>query len=196
LYADPQNLVIFPDNHDMSRVFSQVGESIPATKMAMVLFATLRGIPQVFYGTEILMHNRGTESHGVIRSDFPGGWQDDPVNAFTGQGLSSERLAFLEWFKQLFSWRKEQDAVHRGDFKHRAPQDGVYAYARRLEGRSVLVILNNASETREISLSALHELATATDWENIFTLERIDGESSVSVDSKSFLILESVLNSL
>ncbi len=195
LYADPDNLVIFPDNHDMSRIFSQVGESIPATKMAMVLFATLRGMPQVFYGTEILMHNRGTESHGVIRSDFPGGWQGDPVNAFTGQGLSPERLAFLEWFKQLFSWRKGQDAVHRGDFKHRAPQDGVYVYARVLEDQSVLVILNNASENREISLKELHELAAASEWKNVFTAERLDGESSVSVDSKSFLILESVLNS-
>ena len=192
LYADPYNLVIFPDNHDMSRIFSQVGESIPATKMAMVLFATLRGIPQIFYGTEILMHNRGTESHGVIRSDFPGGWQGDPINAFTGQGLSPERLEFLQWFKQLFSWRKGQAAVHRGDFKHRAPQDGVYAYARGFEDQSVLVILNNASEAREISLSELHELATAPEWQNVFTAERIDGESSVSVDSKSFLILESV----
>jgi len=196
LYADPQNLVIFPDNHDMSRVFSQVGESIPSTKMAMVLFATLRGIPQVFYGTEILMHNRGTESHGVIRSDFPGGWQNDHVNAFTGQGISPERQDFLQWFKRLFSWRKGQEVVHSGAFKHRAPRDGVYAYSRTLEGQSVLVILNNANESREISLSALQELAAAPEWQNVFTAERIDSDASLRVESKSFLILESVLNSL
>ena len=98
----------------------------------------------------------------------------------------------MEWFKQLFSWRKGQDALHRGDFKHRAPKDGVYAYARTLEDQSVLVILNNANENREINLKELHELAVASDWQNVFTAERLGGESSVSVDSKSFLILESV----
>jgi len=86
--------------------------------------------------------------------------------------------------------------VHSGAFKHRAPRDGVYAYSRTLEGQSVLVILNNANESREISLSALQELAAAPEWQNVFTAERIDSDASLRVESKSFLILESVLNSL
>ncbi len=87
LYADPFKHVIFPDNHDMSRIFTQVNEDIDLLKMAIVYISTMRGTPQFYYGTEILMSNLGNNSHGNIRSDFPGGWEGDPVNGFTGFGL-------------------------------------------------------------------------------------------------------------
>ena len=76
-YADPSELVIFPDNHDMSRIYTQINEDYGLYRMAIAYILTMRGTPQLYYGTEILMHNRGTDSHGVIRSDFPGGWSGD-----------------------------------------------------------------------------------------------------------------------
>ena len=91
LYGDPNNLVVFPDNHDMSRIFTQVDHDVRKWNMAMTLFLTTRGIPQVFYGTEILMSNPDTDDHGIIRTDFPGGWaQDNQKNGFNDVGLSED----------------------------------------------------------------------------------------------------------
>ena len=92
LYAHPEDHVIFPDNHDMSRVHTQLGDDVRKTRLAAYFFATMRGIPQFYYGTEILMSNTGDDSHGNIRSDFPGGWDadGDDVNGFEAIGLTEE----------------------------------------------------------------------------------------------------------
>ena len=90
IYPIPENMVIFPDNHDMSRIFTEVGEDMHLLKNAIVFILTTRGIPQLYYGTEILMSNKGSDSHGIIRSDFPGGWEGDETNAFLGTGLSDD----------------------------------------------------------------------------------------------------------
>jgi len=95
-YADPMNLVIFPDNHDMSRIFTQVDEDYDLYKMALTYILTMRGIPQLYYGTEILMHNRDSESHGIIRTDFPGGWVGDQVDAKSQKGLTAQQIEAQE----------------------------------------------------------------------------------------------------
>src|SRR5665648_1248846 len=82
IYANPSKLVVFPDNHDMSLFYTQLDENFDWWKMGIVYYATTRGIPQIFYGTEILMTNPGPKDDGIIRSDFPGGWDGDPMNAF------------------------------------------------------------------------------------------------------------------
>ena len=83
MYGDVNNIMIFPDNHDMSRIYTQLDEDYDKWKMAMAFLFTTRGTLQFYYGTEILMGNPGTEDHGIIRSDFPGGLEGDPINAFT-----------------------------------------------------------------------------------------------------------------
>ena len=191
VYASPSDLVIFPDNHDMSRVFSQVNESVSATKMALAMIATLRGIPQIFYGTEILMHNRGTESHGVIRSDFPGGWAGDNANARTGEGLSEEQLEFQQWTRQLLNWRRQQVAVHKGDFRHKAPVDGLYAYSRTYEGNTVLVLVNNLDVSRDVPRAEVIELTGDSSlWIEALGSKSIDFTEAVAVPPKSVLILQ------
>ena len=191
VYANADNLVIFPDNHDMSRVFSQVNESVSATKMALAMIATLRGIPQIFYGTEILMHNRGTESHGVIRSDFPGGWAGDNANARTGEGLSEEQLEFQQWTRQLLNWRRQQVAVHKGDFRHKAPVDGLYAYSRTYEGNTVLVLVNNLDVSRDVPRAEVIELTGDSSlWIEALGSKSIDFSEAVAVPPKSVLILQ------
>ncbi|MDY6977587.1 MAG: glycoside hydrolase family 13 protein [Pseudomonadota bacterium] len=145
LYGDPNNLVIFPDNHDMSRIFTQLNNDKAKWNMAMTLFLTTRGIPQVFYGTEILMGNEGTEDHGIIRSDFPGGWpSDSEKSAFSGKGLSGDELWAQERIKTLLALRQTHPQLFKGELKHYAPVDGVYTYFRVAEdtAQKLMVILN------------------------------------------------------
>ena len=131
LYGDPNNLVIFPDNHDMSRIYTQLGHNKDKWNMAMTLLLTTRGIPQVFYGTEILMGNEGSDDHGIIRSDFPGGWPSDSAkNAFTGKGLSDDERWAQERIKTLLGLRRSHPELFKGELKHYAPADGVYTYFR------------------------------------------------------------------
>jgi len=144
LYGEPNNLVIFADNHDMSRVYSQVDEDINRWDMTMTFYLTSRGIPQVFYGTEILMSNPNTEDHGIIRRDFPGGWPSDSKNAFTGEGLTDKERWAQSRIKQLLSLRQDYPAVFEGSFRHYAPVDGVYAYARQ-----AVDVNKDSSDTRD-----------------------------------------------
>lgn len=167
LYGEPNNLVIFADNHDMSRVYSQVDEDINHWDMTMTFYLTSRGIPQVFYGTEILMSNPNTEDHGIIRSDFPGGWSSDAKNAFTGEGLTDKERWAQSRIKQLLSLRQDYPAVFEGSFKHYAPVDSVYAYARQAIGVNkdnhdknvkskspvILVILNKNDKASTVNMN-------------------------------------------
>jgi len=190
-YADPYNLVIFPDNHDMSRFFTQIGEDYGLYKLGISYILTMRGIPQIFYGTEILMANPGTDDHGIIRSDFPGGWPGDQTNAFTGEGLSKQKKAAQDFMKKLLNWRKQKEVIHNGRLMHFAPQNGVYVYFRYNEQEKVMVVLNKSKESRQIDLSRFSEIlepgSRATDVisGNQYTLN-----GTLKVAGKTPLILE------
>ena len=158
LYPDPQNLVIFPDNHDMSRIYSQVNEDYDLYRQAIAFFATMRGIPQYYYGTEILMQNRGTSDHGVIRSDFPGGWAGDAVNGFTGEGLTAQQQEAQTFMRNLLHWRQTASAVHSGKLKHFIPMDGIYVYFRYDEEQRVMVIFNKNDEAKTLELDRFAEV--------------------------------------
>jgi len=142
LYADPANLVIFPDNHDMSRFFTQVNEDFDLFRMGIAYILTMRGIPQLYYGTEVLMTNPGSDNHGLIRSDFPGGWEGDKVNAFTGEGLTGMPLQAKYFVKEMLNWRKTKSCIHDGKLMHYNPDKGTYVYFRYDDHETVMVILN------------------------------------------------------
>ena len=191
LYTAPYDLVIFSDNHDMSRVHTALGEREALTRMALALTATLRGVPQVFYGTELLLSHPGTESHGALRMDFPGGWEGDTTNAFTGKGLPSQTSEFQRWFRDLFSWRKSSSGIAEGTFTHLAPVDGVYAYLRNAETERVLVVVNNNADPRNIDTRWLSSLVPLRgNWRAIPSGEnRILGDDT-SIPGKTVWILE------
>ena len=176
LYGDPNNLVVFPDNHDMSRIYTQLGHDKAKWNMAMTLLLTTRGIPQVFYGTEILMGNEGSDDHGIIRSDFPGGWpSDSDKNAFTGKGLNNDERWAQQRIKALLQLRQTHPQLFRGKLKHYAPVDGVYTYFREAEKgvkrsaqsdngynvESIMVILNKKSI--DLPLSDYAEMLESND---------------------------------
>lgn len=162
LYANPEVLVVFPDNHDMSRIFTQMNEDFDRWKMAIAFVLTTRGTPQLYYGTEILMKNPGTGDHGIIRSDFPGGWPGDKVNAFTGEGLSEQQVQARDFLKKLLHWRRQTPVVHFGKLTHFLPQDGVYVYFRHDDEHMVMVMLNKNSEPYTLELDRFRELLPAS----------------------------------
>ena len=191
LYADASNLVIFPDNHDMSRIFTQLDEDYALYKMAMTFMATSRGIPQIYYGTEILMSNKGTESHGVIRTDFPGGWPGDKKSAFTGKGLSKQQLDAQQFVKKLLNWRKSATAIHHGKLTHYSPHDGMYVYFRYTDTQKVMVVLNKSDKEKTIKQADyLEMLSGATSVTNVLSNKQTRLADSISIPAKSSAIFE------
>ncbi|MBU2650397.1 MAG: glycoside hydrolase family 13 protein [Bacteroidetes bacterium] len=158
LYADPFNMVTFADNHDMSRIYTQVGEDPALFRNGIAWLLTIRGIPQIYYGTEILMTNPGTDAHGVIRSDFPGGWEGDAINAFTGEGLTQEQVENRDFLKKLLNWRKGNPVVQSGKLMQFAPEDGVYVFFRYSDDGKVMTILHKSDKERVLSLERFSEM--------------------------------------
>jgi neopullulanase len=146
-YPDPQNLVIFPDNHDISRFFVQVNNDPALFKMGIALFLTTRGIPQLYYGTEIGMRHTGTQD-SEYRKDFPGGWANDEKSGFTGSGLTGQEKEIQDYVRKLLLWRKNKEVIHTGKLLHFVPFDGFYVFFRYNEKEKVMVVMNkNGTET-------------------------------------------------
>ncbi|PCH73567.1 MAG: alpha-amlyase [Flavobacteriaceae bacterium] len=158
-YANPSKMMLFPDNHDMGRVFTQLKEDIPNNKMALGYMLTLPRIPQVYYGTEILMENTAKpEDHGLIRTDFLGGWDGDIVNAFTGKGMNAASLDMQLFMKKILNYRKTSAAIHKGKTIHFSPSKGVYVLARILNNETVVIVLNKNTASFLLDLNRFEEL--------------------------------------
>ena len=158
-YTRPHDLLLFGDNHDMDRIFTQLGGSALLTRMAMAFILVAPRIPQVYYGTEILMDNSAKPGdHGLIRSDFPGGWEGDSGNGFTGTGLSAEAREMRDYLKTLLNFRKGSPALKNGKTLHFVPEDGVYVLVRSYEGETVLLMLNKNETPVKLSLERFREL--------------------------------------
>jgi glycosidase len=192
LYPEPFRNVIFLDNHDMTRFFTQTGSSLDIYKMGLAFIMTTRGIPQLYYGTEIVMEGDKSKGDGRLRDDFPGGWQGDVRNAFTGAGLTGQEKEALEYTKLILNWRKEKDVIHTGRLKHYIPSDGVYVYFRYNDDESVMVVLNNnPEESRTVQgekyAESLHGFTGGTD---IISGRRIEDMGSFTIGPKTAMIIE------
>lgn len=158
-YAAPKDIMVFLDNHDMSRIFTQLHEDIISTKTALSYLLVLPRIPQLYYGTEILMNDTEKPGdHGVIRTDFPGGWEDDEVNAFEGEGLTDNQKEMQQYVKKLLNYRKESKAIHTGETVHFAPDNGVYVLFRELGEETVVHIINKNENPVALDLSRFDEM--------------------------------------
>jgi glycosidase len=191
VYPDPDALVIFPDNHDMSRIFTQVDEDYGLFKIAMAYVLSMRGAPQIYYGTEILMANPGTDSHGVIRSDFPGGWQGDAKNAFTGEGLDGAEREAQAYVRTLLKWRLNKDVIHNGKVTHFRPQDGTYVYFRHNENESIMVVLNKNQDSTPLKLDRFEErLKGFTEARDVLNDSMVTLDGELMIPSRSAMVLE------
>ena len=192
LYDNPYSNVIFPDNHDLSRYYTMMEEDLDKYKMGLVFFYTTRGIPMVYYGTEILMTGEEHRGHGHIREDFPGGWEGDDVNAFSGEGLNDKQLEAQHFVKQLQSWRKNASVVHDGKLIHFIPEAGVYVYFRVNENETLMVVMNNNYQSVKMpALDSFDECIKGR--RQAFEVTRqlnIADISTILIPPKSALILE------
>ena len=191
VYPDPAALVIFPDNHDMSRIFSQLGEDYDLFRMAMAYVLTMRGVPQIYYGTEILMANPGTEAHGVIRSDFPGGWDGDARNAITGEGLSAREREAQDFLRRLLTWRRDAAVIHDGELTHFVPRDGAYVYFRHDAQDSVMVAFNKNEAAVSLPLVRFAERLTGfSGARDVIRGEKLDLSEALLLPPRSVRVLE------
>ncbi len=158
LYPNPFNLVILPDNHDMPRFYMQLGMNRYLFRNGIVFFLTTRGVPQIFYGTEILMTHKEGNDHGYIRKDFPGGWTGDKVNAFNGTGLGKEEKNMQNMFRRILNWRKQTPVIHTGRLLQFVPEHGTYVYFRYDENDMVMVILNKNTSPYDLKLDRFNEM--------------------------------------
>lgn len=156
LYKDPTRNVIFLDNHDMTRAFSSFGESIPKIKMALAWLMTCRGIPQLYYGTEVLMKGISNPD-GWVRLDLPGGWQGDQKNVFTEIGLTTDEKEMLHYTQLLGKYRKSSSALTKGRLMQYLPNDGLYVYFRYSNDQTVMCVMNTSAENKNVLFSDYSE---------------------------------------
>ncbi|WP_396191381.1 glycoside hydrolase family 13 protein [Flavobacterium sp.] len=192
LFPHPENQLIFPDNHDLDRFYSRVNKDFNQWKLGIALYTTMRGIPQFYYGTELLMTNEKAGNDGQRRGDFYGGWENDTKNAFTKQGLTNQEKEAQLYFSKLLNWRKNNEVIHYGKFKHYAPKnDDVYTYFRYTDTKKVMVILNKNSEKVTLDLNHYQEmiLDKFTAFEVISNKE-ISADKTLEIPAQTAMILE------
>ena len=188
-YGDPYNLVVFAGNHDMIRIYSELNENMDLYKMAMTFISTVRGIPQIYYGTEIAMTS--TEDHGQLRKDFPGGWPNDKVNAFIDMGLKSNQLEAKRFLKKLLNWRKNNAAIIKGNMIHYPVRDGVYVYFREYKNDLVMVAMNNNERKMRIDPQRFYEvIKDRKSGKNIFNDKIYKLSKKVTIPAKTVTVLE------
>ncbi len=191
VYANPMNLLTFLDNHDTSR-FAQTDEmakNLKRYKQAMVFLLTTRGIPQIYYGTEILMTGDKGKGDGDLRKDFPGGWQGDTRNCFAKNGRTALENEAFEFTRQLLNWRKGNQVIGKGNLKHYSIQNGVYVYRREFNGKSVVVILNGTEDSKELDLTPYQEILPKQTATDVLTGKNVNLSGKLHLNGRENLLL-------
>jgi len=190
LYPDPMNLVTFPDNHDMARIWALLNHDYDLWKMAITHVMTNRGIPQLYYGTEILTDSPQHRDDGAVRSDFPGGWDGDKINAITGEGLTAQQKKAQTFVRELLHWRKTATAIHNGKLKHYRPENGVYVYFRYNDEQTIMVVINK-SDDQALQLNRFSEvIGDYNSAKNAMTGATIKLNNELQLEGKSVVVLE------
>jgi glycosidase len=191
MFPNPNNILIFAENHDTQRVNHVYNNDIRKYKMAMTILATVRGIPQLYYGSEIGMSGNKDKGDADIRQDFPGGWEGDANNAFTKEGRTEMQNEYFDFTSKLFNWRKTKSAVHFGKMTHYIPENNVYVYFRYNTTDNVMVLINNSNETRAINTTRFTEnIGNHKTGNDVITEQNIDVTKEITLEPKSVLILE------
>ncbi len=160
VYPNAQQLMLFEGNHDMTRLGAAVDGDFRLMRMALAFVATAPRIPQFFYGAELGLIGPKTRDDGRLRQDFPGGWEGDSANAFTGVGLQPEQRALQDWLRRLLQWRKSSKLVHQGKTMQYMPQGGVYAFFRYQPGTAerVMVVFNKNNQAQALDTRRFAEM--------------------------------------
>ena len=190
LYENPSSVMAFIENHDTDRFLGE-GRDTLALKQALALLLTINRIPQLYYGTEVLMNGTKTVTDGNVRKDFPGGFPGDKRSAFTPEGRTAEENAMFDWLSRLLHWRQGNEVVSRGTQTQFIPHNGVYVIARRYGGKTVMTVLNGLRRNAQLDVrryaEAIGNHAQATD---VMTGRQVDLSADVPLSSRQTLILE------
>ena len=191
LYDNTNNLLIFLENHDTGR-FNQIYKNdFKKYQLGMTILATMRGIPQIYYGSEIGMAGDKGKGDADIRQDFPGGWKGDTNNAFTNSGRTASQKQYFDFSKKILNWRKNKEVIHTGKLTHYIPQNNVYVYFRYNDTESVMVIVNNDIKKHQINNSHFEEnLKNFTSGKDVLSGQNYDLKKDILIEGKSSLILE------
>ena len=189
LYTDPSSVMAFIENHDTDRFLGN-GKDSTALKQAYALLLTMKRIPQLYYGTEILMNGTKAETDGNVRQDFPGGFPSDKVNKFTREGRTKAENAMFDWTSRLLHWRQNNDVIINGSQTQFIPHHGVYVLARQHNGKTVLTILNGKKADNQVDVSRYAEVigshTTATD---VLTGATVDLTKNIPLAQRQAMVL-------
>jgi glycosidase len=190
LYPDPAALVVFAENHDTPRLLAHVDGDLALWKLGMAYLATVRGTPQFYYGSEVLLRGPKERNDGQLRADMPGGWAGDAADAFTGKGLGAAQREAQDYTRALFTWRKRTPLLHTGKLIHFAPQDGVYVYVRHDAGKAVLVALNKNNTATSLTLERFDAFLQGHGAREALTGKPVVLGATLALPAKSATLLE------
>ena len=190
-YADIYNVLRFLDNHDTDRFLPAMPEKLDAFKQGIAFMLTIPGIPQFYYGTELLMNGTKQKGDGYIRLDVPGGWPGDAVNQFEASGRTDIQNEAWNYMQKLLKWRKGNEVIAKGKMKHFVPQNGVYVYTRNLNGKQVVVIMNGNAKESVLPLDRYDEIMKGyTSGKDVITGKVVSLQKELTLGAKDVLVLE------
>ncbi|MEL4372920.1 glycoside hydrolase family 13 protein [Shewanella xiamenensis] len=205
VYANPSQLVLFEGNHDTNRIYSLLKENLPLYQMALTYVLTAKRIPQLFYGTEVLMTSPTEGRHdGVVRSDFPGDFANSKVNGFSGKGLNAKQQQALAFVRTLLNYRKHSAVLQTGDLLHFVPQNGIYVQFRcvakhaaagnacyQADADKVMVIYNKNDQAQTLELSRFSKVLAGNSLANsVFTGDKFGLNQSLALPHAGVMLLE------
>lgn len=190
LYPDPSSVMAFVENHDTDRFLGN-GRDTAALKQAMAILLTVKRIPQLYYGTEILMNGTKEKTDGYVRKDFPGGFPGDDHNAFTAGGRTPEENAMFTWLSRLLHWRQGNDVITKGSQTQFIPYNGVYVIARQYDGKNVMTVVNGTGKTTVFAVKRYAEvIGHNTEAKDVLTDRTVSLTDDTQLEPRKVMILE------
>lgn len=191
LYQDANLNMTFLDNHDQDRFYSIIGEDMNKYKLGLGFLLTTRGVPQLYYGTENLTKNFKNPSDAEVRKDFEGGWPDDKVNKFLASGRTGKENEAFNFVKKLANYRKNSEALTTGKLTQYLPMDGIYVYFRHINNKSVMVIMSQNKENKNLDTSRfLENVQGFSKAKNVMNDELISDLKTLKIPANTFTIIE------
>jgi glycosidase len=191
IYPDIYNVLRFLDNHDTDRFLKEYPSGLSGWKQGIAFLLTMPGIPQIYYGAELLMYGNKSRSDGDVRLDVPGGWPEDKADYFTSKGRDELRNEAFDFMKKLLHWRQGNDVIAYGRMKHYVLQKGVYVYERYLGDKNVLVFMNGTSGEVEINLNRYAEsTGNRSEWIDLLSGRNILLGKTLTLAAREVLVLE------
>ncbi len=190
LYTDVNHVMAFIENHDTDRFLGE-GKDVNRLKQGLALLLTIKRIPQLYYGTEVLMNGVKKVTDGNVRKDFMGGFPGDERNCFTADGRTAAENEMFGWLSRLLHWRKGNDVIVNGTQTQFCPHNGVYVIARRHEGKTVMLMLNGLDKENKVDVKRYAELiGTTAEASNVLTGEKINLTTDIPIPTHGTLLLE------